>query len=62
MTGPRLLKGVPGKERGDQYRGRITIKRGLGQFADLRGAWSEKRGWEMVFSVGGEVDTPMYAM
>ena len=40
----------------NQYRGgRIVQKGGLGQFADLRGAWQESGG-----GGGGRVDTPMH--
>ena len=39
------------------YRG-DCLKRGLGQFADLRGGLAEKRGW----GFWGGVDTPVYTM
>ena len=39
----------------NQYIGGIAWKRGLGQFADFRGAWQERGG---VFE--GGVDTPVY--
>ena len=38
--------------------GRDCLKRGLGHFADLRGAWQEKGGG--VFE--GGVDTPVHTM
>ena len=41
-----------------QYIGGDCLKRGLGQFADLRGAWQERGGW---YFWGGR-DTPMHTM
>ena len=40
-----------------QYRGGDCLKRELGQFTDLRGAWKERAG---VFFKG--VDAPMHTM
>ena len=42
----------------NQYRGGDCLKRGLGQFDDLRGAWQE-RGGGGVFE---GVDTPIHTM
>ena len=43
----------------NNIKGGLPIKRGLGQFADLRGAGLGKKegGWE-----GGGVDTPMHTV
>ena len=40
----------------NQYVGGVALKRGLGQFADIRGAWKKRGG--KVFLMG--VDISMY--
>ena len=43
------------------FRGELPKKRGLGQFADLRGDWQEGGGW-CFWGVGGERYTPLHTM
>ena len=44
-----------GRVHENQYKGRDYLKTGLGEFADLKGTWQEKRG-------GGGVDSPMHTL
>ena len=40
----QFLRGGGGSQK-NQYIGGIALKRGLGQFSDLRGGLAKKRGW-----------------
>ena len=46
----------------NQYIVGDCLKRGLGQFADLRGARQERRRGLFLGGGGGAVDTPMHTM